>query len=172
MADKEELGGENYLLAPDGGETVHFAGIGARFLVDGALSGGAFSLVEHPIEPRTLAAPMHTHTREDEYSYVLEGEVGIQIGDRVIAAHAGDLVYKPRGVPHAFWNATDQTLRILEIISPSGFERYFADMAEIMNRPGPPDFEALAVVRERYALETDLNSMGVLIERYGLRPPG
>ena len=171
MSD-ERLSAEQPLLEPDGGEAVHFAGIGARFLVDGALSGGAFSLVEHPIEPRTLAAPMHTHSREDEYSFVLEGEVGYS--DR----RAGD--HRARGRPRV--QAARGAARLLErdgqpVADPgdhlaAGFERYFVDMAGIMNRPGPPDFEALADVRERYALETDLESMGELIARYGLRPPG
>ena len=171
MAD-DKLGGGKHLLRAGEGEFVSFAGIGARFLVEGALSGGAFSVLEHPIEPKTLAAPMHTHTREDEYSFVLEGEIGVQLADEVMTVRAGELLYKPRGVPHAFWNATDRLARVLEIISPAGFERYFADMAEIMNRPGPPDFAALAAVRERYALESDVESMAALIERYGLRPPG
>lgn len=171
MSDAK-LGGGRHVLGAAEGEFVSFAGIGARFLVEGALSGGSFSLLEHPIKPKTLAAPMHTHTREDEYSFVLEGEIGVQLGDEVMTVRAGELLYKPRGVPHAFWNATDRLARVLEIISPAGFERYFADMSEVMNRPGPPDFGALAAVRKRYALESDVESIGTLIERYGLRPPG
>jgi uncharacterized cupin superfamily protein len=168
----EKLGRGRYVLAAGAGEAVSFGGIGARLMLDGALSGGSFSVIENTIDPKTLAAPVHTHSREDEYSFVVEGEIGVQIGERVLTARAGDVVYKPRGVAHAFWNATDRPARILEIISPAGFERYFADMAEIMNRPGPPNFGALAVVRERYALETDVASMAALVERYGLRPPG
>src|SRR5262245_66139734 len=78
---------------------------GARFMLSATQTGGGFSMVEHPIAPRGLAAPMHVHTREDEYSYVLEGEVGIQIGDEVLVARRGDLVLKQRGIWHAFWNA-------------------------------------------------------------------
>ncbi len=112
------------VITPQEGESVDLGGLGVRFMT----VGEGFSLVEHPIAPRTLAAPMHVHEHEDEYSYVLEGEVGVQIGDEVRYATAGDLVVKPRGIPHAFWNRTDEPARLLEIISPGGFERYFAEL--------------------------------------------
>lgn len=90
------------VLSPGEGEMVWFDGLGVRFMIDGAQTGGTFALVEHPIEPRTLAAPTHTHRHEDEYTYVLEGEVGVQVGDEVGIARPGDLIFKPRNVPHAF----------------------------------------------------------------------
>ena len=67
------------VIGPGDGESVQFGGLGVRFMA----TGEGFSLVEHPIAPRTLAAPMHVHEHEDEYSYVLEGEIGVQIGDAV-----------------------------------------------------------------------------------------
>jgi mannose-6-phosphate isomerase-like protein (cupin superfamily) len=70
--------------------------LGARFIMDGQPSEGRFSLVEHPIAPRGLAAPMHLHTREDEYSFILEGRWGFQLADTVVYAEPGDLVFKPR----------------------------------------------------------------------------
>ena len=79
---------------------------------------GRFALVEHPIAPRALAGPMHVHEHEDEYSYVLEGEVGFQVGDEVFSAGPGQLVAKPRGIWHGFWNAGDEPARVLELISP------------------------------------------------------
>ncbi len=91
--------------------------VGVRFMVWGAETGGTFSLVEHPIPPRTLVAPLHLHTREDEYSYVLEGRMGALLGDDVVYAEPGDLVFKPRNQWHTFWNAGDTTCRLLEIIS-------------------------------------------------------
>ncbi|CAA9425840.1 MAG: hypothetical protein AVDCRST_MAG78-1361 [uncultured Rubrobacteraceae bacterium] len=105
-----------------------------------------FALVEHPIEPRVLAAPMHTHQHEDEYTYVLEGEVGVQVGDEVRVAQPGDLVFKPRHVPHAFWNAGNAPARALEITSPAGFERYFAEIASLLPTAhgAPPDEQASA----------------------------
>jgi quercetin dioxygenase-like cupin family protein len=98
----------------------------------GAQTNGSFSLVEHPLGPGRLVAPVHTHRREDEYSFVLEGEIMAQIGAEVVTAPAGTLVLKPRGVPHTVWNATTQPARFLELISPAGFESYFVELAEIL----------------------------------------
>lgn len=158
------------VLSPDEGKTVLMGGLGVRFMIDGAQSGGNFALVEHPIEPRVLAAPMHTHQHEDEYTYVLEGEIGVQIGDEVRVAKAGDLVFKPRGVPHAFWNAGDVPARALEIISPAGFERYFAEIAQLLPpaQADPPDEQALGAVMVKYGLEMDMGSIPILAERHGL----
>jgi quercetin dioxygenase-like cupin family protein len=158
------------VLSPDEGETVWLRKLGIRFMIGGDETQGNFALVEHPIGPRALAAPMHTHRYEDEYIYVLEGEVGVQIGEEVLLARLGDLVFKPRGVPHAFWNAADEPARALEIISPAGFERYFAELAPLFppaNR-GPLDEEAVGAVREKYGLEMDMGSIPLLAERHGL----
>src|SRR5215213_5723088 len=91
------------LLGADEGEAVTLLALGVRFMIDGDTTAGAFSLVEHPLPPRALGAPVHTHRNEDEYSYVLEGRVGVQLGDEVLECGPGDLVSKPRGVAHAFW---------------------------------------------------------------------
>ena len=158
------------VLSPDEGERVELGGLGVRFMIEGAETGGNFALVEHPIGPRVLAAPLHTHEREDEYTYVLEGEVGVQVGDEVLIAGPGELILKPRGVPHAFWNAGDAPARALEIISPAGFERYFAEIAPLLppNHTGPPDEEALGAVMAKYRLDMDFASIPLLVERHGL----
>ena len=158
------------VLSPDEGETVWLRKLGIRFMIGGEQTQGNFALVEHPIGPRALAAPMHTHRYEDEYTYVLEGEVGVQIGEEVLLARPGDLVFKPRGVPHAFWNAADGAARALEIISPAGFERYFAELAPLFPpaNQGPLDEEAIGAVRAKYGLEMDMSSIPVLAERHGL----
>jgi quercetin dioxygenase-like cupin family protein len=168
--DGTESSGARIVLSPDEGAMVMMGGFGVRFMIGGAESGGGFALVEHPIAPRMLAAPMHTHRHEDEYTYVLEGEIGVQVGDEVRVATPGDLVFKPRGIPHAFWNAGDTPARALEIISPAGFERYFADIAPLLppNHQGPPDEQALGAVMARYGLEMDMGSIPALVERHGL----
>jgi hypothetical protein len=77
-------------------------------------------------------------------------------------------------VPHAFWNPTDEPARLLEIISPGGFERYFADLAEVFSAsPAAPDPQRLAAVAERYDLDLDLSSVPRLAAAYGLQigPP-
>jgi mannose-6-phosphate isomerase-like protein (cupin superfamily) len=156
------------VIAPTEGETVELGGLGVRFMT----AGEGFSLVEHPIAPRTLAAPMHVHEHEDEYSYVLEGEVGVQIGDEVRYAKPGDLVVKPRGISHAFWNRADEPARVLEIISPGGFERYFAELAPLLPPLRPaPDFEAIPALQARYGLTMDMDTAATISEREGLTLP-
>ena len=76
------------VLGAEQGDVGQLGSIGVRFMVDSADSGGMFSLVEHPIPPRKLAAPLHRHSREDEYTFVLEGEVGVLLGDEVVFAGA------------------------------------------------------------------------------------
>jgi mannose-6-phosphate isomerase-like protein (cupin superfamily) len=138
---------------------------GARLLIE----TGGFAIVEHPIAPRTLAGPAHIHRHEDEYSYVLEGEVGFEIGDETFTAGPGELVAKPRGVWHAFWNAGDVPARVLEVISPAGFERYFAEMSALVPPAVPePDLPALAALQERYGLEMDFGSIERLSREHGL----
>ncbi len=116
------------LVGPDDGERVDLGMLGVRFTIWSAESGGGFSLVEHPIPPRRLCAPLQRHARENEYRYVLEGRVGAHLGDDVVHAGVGELVFKPRGQWHASWNPGDGPCRILEIISPGGFERFFAEL--------------------------------------------
>ena len=158
------------VLSPEEGETVWLRKLGIRFMIGGEDTRDNFALVEHPIGPRALAAPMHTHRHEDEYTYVLEGEVGVQVGEEVLLARPGDLVFKPRGVPHAFWNPADEPARALEIISPAGFEQYFTELAPMFPpaNQGPLDEEAVDAVREKYGLEMDMSSIPVLAERHGL----
>ncbi|HLZ24670.1 MAG TPA: cupin domain-containing protein, partial [Ktedonobacterales bacterium] len=150
----------------DGKSGFLFQGtVGVRFMIGGEESGGGFSLVEHPMAARALAAPLHRHTREDEYSYVLEGTVGALLGDEVVIGHTGDLIFKPRGQWHTFWNAGDEPARILEIISPAGFERFFAELVELggVSAVEPERFGELCA---RYELDMDPDSIPGLVERF------
>jgi quercetin dioxygenase-like cupin family protein len=156
------------IVGPQDGGFVDLGGLGIRFMVDGEETGGQFAVVEHPLEPRALAAPMHRHKNEDEYSYVLEGRMGAQLGDDVVFANPGDLVFKPRGQWHTFWNAGDEPARLLELISPPGFEHYFREIGELL-ADGPPDPEKRAAISAKYELEVDPGSVPELIERHGLR---
>jgi mannose-6-phosphate isomerase-like protein (cupin superfamily) len=135
---------------------------------EGETTDGAFSLVEHPLPPRSLGAPLHTHRKEDEYSYVLEGRIGVQLGDEVLEAGPGELVFKPRGVAHAFWNAGDEPARLLEVISPAGFENYFRDLAPLL-AAAERDEAAIRDVVACYELDIDFDTIPVLAERHGLR---
>ena len=79
-------------IGPSDGRLVELGSIGARMMAWTEETGGGFSMVEHPIAPRTMAAPWHMHTREDEYSYVLEGRMGALLGDDDVYADPGDFV--------------------------------------------------------------------------------
>jgi mannose-6-phosphate isomerase-like protein (cupin superfamily) len=159
------------IIGPRDGKLVNLATIGVRFMIWGEESGGGFSLVEHPMPPRALAAPLHFHEREDEYSYVLEGRMGAQLGDDVVFAETGDLVFKPRQQWHTFWNAGDTPCRILEIISPAGFEHYFDELAGTFARLGNSPSElraAMTDISSRYAIHFRPETIAELCGKHGL----
>ena len=163
--------GTSHLIAATDGSRVHFRALGTRYVVTGDATGGAFAIVEHDLAPLALGAPTHTHEREDEISHVTSGRLGVQIGDEVLEAAPGDTVVKPRGIAHAFWNPGDEPVRFLELITPAGFEEYFADVEPLLSGPGTPDADALAAVRARYALEMDMGSVPRLVAAHGLTGP-
>ena len=155
------------VLGPTDGVAGSLGSIGVRFLISGATSGGGFALVEHPMPPHALAAPLHRHSHEDEYSVVLEGRIGALLGEEVVYGEPGDLIFRPRGQWHTFWSAGNTPARMLEIIAPAGFEQYFAELVE--GAAGtPPDPASIAVLAERYGLELDFASIPRLCGQYGL----
>jgi mannose-6-phosphate isomerase-like protein (cupin superfamily) len=156
------------IVTPDGAAEGFIGSIGVRFMIDGNEADERFSLVEHPMSARALAAPVHRHTREDEYSYVLEGRMGALLADEVVEAGPGDLVFKPRNQWHTFWNAGDEPCRILEIISPAGFERFFRELVDLggIAEATPEQFAELT---QRYGLEVQPDTIPELLDRFGLR---
>jgi mannose-6-phosphate isomerase-like protein (cupin superfamily) len=156
------------VVGPQDGKAGFLGSIGVRFMIDGAETDQGLSLVEHPMPPRALAAPLHRHTREDEYSFVLEGRMGALLGDEVLEAGPGDLVFKPRNQWHTFWTAGDEPCRILEIIAPAGFEKFFEELVDMggVTNAAP---EELGELNARYGLEMDLDSVPGLLERFDLR---
>ncbi|MDQ6750978.1 MAG: cupin domain-containing protein [Actinomycetota bacterium] len=151
------------------GEHVRFGqALGTRRMLGGTDTRGQFGLVEHDLPARQLGSPIHTHANEDEYSFVLSGRLSAQIGVQVIEAGPGELVRKPRGIPHAFWNAGDETVRFLELISPAGFEEYLFELAEPLNRG---DEARLGEVIGRYSLDLRMDTVPELVARHGLVSP-
>jgi mannose-6-phosphate isomerase-like protein (cupin superfamily) len=159
------------VVGPHDGKAGSLGSIGVRFMLDGDEAGDRFSLVEHPMPPRALAAPLHRHHREDEYSFVTKGRVGALLGDDVVIAGAGDLVFKPRGEWHTFWNAGDEPASLLEVISPAGFERFFEELVDLGGATGalPEQFAELCA---RYELDMRPETVPGLLERFDLRFPG
>ncbi len=159
------------VVGPTDGQAGFLGSIGVRFMIDGREAGQRFSLVEHPMGPRALAAPLHRHTREDEYSFVLQGKVGALLGDDVLIGKPGDLIFKPRNQWHTFWNAGDEPARILEIISPAGFEEFFRELVEGGGVASMTP-QAFAGLCDRYGLEMQPDTIPDLVQRFGVRFPG
>ncbi|MDX5417947.1 MAG: cupin domain-containing protein [Hymenobacteraceae bacterium] len=148
------------------GEQFDFGGFGVHWKIDGPVTGERFSIVHHPLAPHALAAPLHYHHNEDEYSYVIKGKLGALLGDDVVTAEPGTWVLKPRGQWHTFWNAGDEPCLIIEVISPAGFENYFREVAAAWG-----DMGRFAEINKKYALDMDFNSVPKLCERFGLTFP-
>lgn len=147
------------------GDVTGEPGLLDRYIVESAVSGGRITLVEHVLGPKSLAAPIHRHTREDEYTFVLAGTLGVIEDGVEITASLGDLVVKPRGRWHTFWNAGEDELRVLEIIVPGGIEMLFRRLAEPDGGYSPETLPALAA---EYGAQVDFEATLPLVERHGL----
>ena len=135
-----------------------------RYVLEGGESGGTVAVVEHRLAPHVLAAPVHRHSREDEYSLVLEGRLGVWQDDDEVIATAGELVIKPRNHWHTFFNAGDEPLRVLELIVPGGLEELFITLAAL----GDYDPETLPALAHQYGCDVDFARTEPLVERHGL----
>src|ERR1700716_437534 len=106
---------------------------------------------------RGATAPLHVHHREDEEFLVIDGEVRFIVGDQRLDAHAGDLVFLPREVPHAYL-VTSEIARAVGSATPGGFESFFAELGTPV-QPGapaapPPAIEARAAAAARRGIDT------------------
>jgi mannose-6-phosphate isomerase-like protein (cupin superfamily) len=158
-------------IGSDEGERVDLGGLGIVWKIEGAETDSRFSVVHHPLAPRALAAPLHRHSREDEYSYVLTGTLGALLGDDVVTAEPGTWVFKPRDQWHTFWNAGDTPCEIIEVIAPAGFENFFRELPRVYGPNGEPDIPRFVDLCARYGLEMDPGSVPGLCERFGLDHP-
>jgi quercetin dioxygenase-like cupin family protein len=158
------------IVQPGEGEAADVGpGIGVVFKIDGEDMGGALSIVEQPFEVGALVPP-HIHTREDEISVVLEGRVGFRSEDHEVVLNHGGYIVKPRGEVHAMWNAGKSPARIIEIITPAGFEGGMREVAA-MAASGPPDPKALGEVAARYGMSFEEPQwLPDVIARYDLAP--
>jgi quercetin dioxygenase-like cupin family protein len=145
-------------------------GVGVVFKIDGEDTGGALSIVEHPFAVGALVPP-HVHTLEDEYSIVLEGQIGFRSNDQEVVLGAGGYIIKPRGEVHAMWNAGATPARMIEVISPAGFERFFRELTDL-TAVGAPDRATIVEVADRYGLPfVEPDWLPDVIARYNLTPP-
>src|SRR5262249_39990973 len=129
-------------------------------------SGGNLAVLEGEIPAKTWVKP-HNHSGEDEFSLVLSGTVGARIGDRVLEAGPGAYLIKPRGTPHAMWNAASVPAKVAEILSPGGLEGYFEGLAPILTQHRtPPEYNQLA---ENYGVIIQNDWIEELERTYGVK---
>jgi quercetin dioxygenase-like cupin family protein len=157
--------GARVLTTSDGSILRSVGHVSNRFLIDGRETDGRLSVVQHLFEPRALGGPMHRHHDEDEYTYVLTGRIGAILGDAEVFGGPGDLIFKPRGQWHTFWNAGDEPATVLEIISPAGLEELFRSFAQFA---APPEPEALAGMAARFGCDLDFARTYPLVHQHGL----
>ncbi|MFF4104400.1 cupin domain-containing protein [Streptomyces sp. NPDC001903] len=159
------------IVRPGEGDEGFLGSIGVVFKLWGEDTGGAVSVVEHPFPVGALVPP-HLHTREDEYSIVTEGEIGFRSGDRETVLGSGGYITKPRGELHTMWNAGPVPARMIEIISPAGFEHFFRELAELLADGQPPAEDAIPVLATKYGLEIGRPPwLPDVISRFHLTPP-
>lgn len=154
----------------DGRQGTLLPGIDVVFKLDSDDTGGALSIVEHPFDVGALVPP-HVHSLEDEFSIVLEGEIGFRSEDQEVVLGPGGSIVKPHGEVHAMWNAGDSRARMIEVISPAGFERFFRELANL-NEAGPPEPQQMGELTQRYQVSfAEPDWLPDVIARYGLTPP-
>jgi len=136
-------------------------------VLSGEDTGGAFAMSQQALQPRALAGPLHRHSRETGFIYVLAGVVGAQLNDVVVRAEPGATVFVPRDVSHTFWNEADSRAEVLEIFTPAGLEGWFQELAEIVSS-GSFDLDTIVESGRRFGTELDLDSIQPLIDAHGL----
>jgi mannose-6-phosphate isomerase-like protein (cupin superfamily) len=155
------------VVQPGQGATGDLGSIGVAFKLWGEDTNGAVSIVEHPFPVGALVSP-HLHTREDEYSIVTEGQIGFRSGDREVVLGSGGYITKPRGEMHAMWNAGPVPARMIEVISPAGFEGFFCELSELVAGE-PPPLDAVVKLADSYGLVLgEPDWLPDVISRYGL----
>lgn len=130
-----------------GGETI-------SILLNGEQTGGRFALLHGEFNPGN-GAPLHLHHREDETFYILEGVLDMQVGQEKETASAGSTVFRPKEIPHDFWNNSHQITRAVALVAPAGFENYFTEVYDIFAQE-KPDMQAFQALAKKYGMEVNL----------------
>lgn len=157
------------VLSPPTAPHRSIGSITVGFRLGGGETGEQVAIVEHSFPPGALVPP-HVHTREDEFSIVTAGAIGFRSGPDEVVLEAGGYITKPRGELHTMWNAGPDEARMIEVITPAGFERFFLELAEVF-QAGPPDPAALEPLAASYGLFLDPTWVPELMEKYGLNSP-
>jgi quercetin dioxygenase-like cupin family protein len=149
---------EPSLVGPGESDAYWFLGALATIKASTETTGGGVAVIEH-LAPRGHGSPLHVHTREDEWFYVLEGELTFWVDGEVSAAPAGSFVYGPKGLPHTFI-VSSQVARFLLVTEPAGFERFTRALGQPAERheipppaTEPPDIDGLAKLAATFGLQ-------------------
>ena len=159
---------EPKVIRPDEASTIRLYDVVFNYGIGADKTNGQLSMLEVTIPPRTLIKP-HTHTREDEFSLVLAGPIGLRSGDDTVdEVPTGSWLVKPRSVPHAMWNLGDQPARVLEVVMPGGLERYFEEIAPVLREHGPEWTQRYDALAEAYGLTIHDDWTDELSAKYGI----
>lgn len=129
------------------------------------------AIVECTVPPGHLGTPPHLHSREDEVSFVVEGELTVEQDGQTVTVGPGAYVVKPRNIMHTFWNAGSGPVRFVEIIAPGDLVPYFDELDELFKagRVTPDDPSAVIALAGRYGIELDFSRVPEITENYGVR---
>ena len=151
---------------PGAGVPAAIRRFGTLVKVAASDTAGRYSLLEHALEPETLAMPMHRHLRETKTLYAVEGSLTVQIGGEVFVATPGASIVIAAGTMHTMWNESERRVRFLSVIAPGGLERYYEEVAAVVPARGRPDIAAVHAASSRYGIELDMLSLYDIIERH------
>lgn len=132
-------------------EPIQVGQLGIRYLIDGAAMGG-MGVFELTVPPGSNVPPPHSHTRNEECVYVLEGTLRYSVDGVVRDLAPGDWMFTPRGSVHHFSNPHNGTARALIVLTPDIGAQYFRDVGTVVNASGPPDVGKLIGVMAKYGL--------------------
>jgi len=131
-----------------------FLGVPTVMRSSAETTNGAFGLMEHWDMPVGFASPYHTHHREDESFYVLEGEMAFVCGGKWLKAGSGTFVHGPREIAHGFKVTGNSPARMLLMCTPGGFERFVLEQATpIAEPPASPDISKLMMLAEKFGID-------------------
>lgn len=109
---------------------IAFAGLNLELKVTGADTDGNFAIGLLRAEP-LAGPPLHMHTREDEWFYVLSGELTFQVDQEIFTAGPGTSVFAPRNVPHTWRNLSDQPVEAVSMVTPAAFVGFLQETGGI-----------------------------------------
>jgi len=151
-------------------QRIFFRALGTTYKVLSNSVNGSAAIVEHTLEAKSIGAPMHKHTHEDEISCILEGTLSVIQNGKVQIAGPGEYIVKPRGIFHTFWNSGEERIRWIEVITPGNFEYYFAEVAPFLEAGKPPQMDKVRELVAKYGLLIEPGAIDEIIKQYGLNP--